>query len=335
MFRKRTRVILHLGAEKTGSSFLQQRIFGIRESLENEGRFYPQIDDTFNHSRFAMAFSHPDLRDGFVLDEADLHIGRERMLKKIRSIPSDSAALLSSEHFHSRCDFSCMAALVDFFDQSNCYVSDIIVYFRDQASLCRSSYSTAILSGYKGIFNIADVNVNNRYYNNLLVAREWRQSFPEANLKIRSYVAARRSGLFQDFLETLGMREELIDRFSPSGSGYEKIIHPKRSAVACEIIRRLDINNPYRRAIVLSTLDECGIGRDSEYLSNIDLSNIEKSFRNQNLMMCDEFNLDPHDFPVVDNDYFDLVYRSRSAEPTDRDYVEALSVLIAHLPMDG
>jgi hypothetical protein len=163
-WRKFERCVLHIGAEKTGSTSLQA-FFGLNHTqLQKNGMFVPvslatAADEGLRKHDCLAALSmaddrfQDDLRQrAGINDQKSLFNFRSALFSKfvdeIRGVPSSCTTLiLSDEHCHSRLtsteDVKCLKQFLDHF----CNGYQVIVYLRPQHELAISQYGMFVANG--------------------------------------------------------------------------------------------------------------------------------------------------------------------------------------------
>ena len=149
--------ILHIGAEKTGTTSIQQHLYSNRDALQKAGYHLLQSAGTHNQralAAYALDDEEPD--DFFV--ERNIMSPRERadfrkafvqvLERELRAIPdSTKAVIISSEHFHSRLRNVAAIGRVRALLQPYAAEFSVIGYLREQCDACVSWYSTSIKYG--------------------------------------------------------------------------------------------------------------------------------------------------------------------------------------------
>ncbi len=155
--RARLKVILHIGAEKTGTSFLQLFLYKNRRALRSQGYHFLQSAGTHNNwSLPAYCADEPLFGDFWRLQsvetDEDMAAFKQDFVRRfedeIRSLPRHiHTVIISSEHFHSRLRtgraMENLRSLLDrHFDEVR-----VLCYLREQGEACESYYSTSMKSG--------------------------------------------------------------------------------------------------------------------------------------------------------------------------------------------
>lgn len=209
------KVILHIGAEKTGSTALQEFLYANREQLLKSGLALLDCINAPNNLKLVGYCKAPDdLSYGYFIDLGFRKLEdktafyanfQKEFSEEISSLPkSVHTVIITSEHFHSQLyDKNEIIRLKNFLDR---YFSDvqIICYLREQYSLARSFYSTAIKHGYAVAFEdfLTGATLDNDYYNHLNSMEKWSGVFGFKNILARVYERKYliKNDIRQDFL---------------------------------------------------------------------------------------------------------------------------------------
>lgn len=206
--------VLHIGTEKTATSLLQEWLYANKQTLKARGihltnsfgtpnnRYIPAFfclgdDDFFLHHRLS---TEQDKRVFFKKFKQDF-------AKEVSRAESAHTVLLTSEHFHSRllqqAEVSALKAFLDeHFEQT-----ELVCYFREQADMALSFYSTQLRgNGQRDVDEVmAHVTPSIHYYNFLSIADLWSSAFGRENCRFRIYDKSRfRHGdIRMDFLDAI------------------------------------------------------------------------------------------------------------------------------------
>ncbi|EKE74309.1 hypothetical protein [Celeribacter baekdonensis] len=138
------KVVLHIGPHKTGTSYIQRRLFANRARLEQAGLYYPDIGpNPAHHILTAKWIPNPD----FDLSLKS-HGGIDALWTKIIDTyaPKDGTLILSGEPFTrlepARVDFKELAGLLSPFEEVR-----IVYYARDPIALTQSIWQEVAKSG--------------------------------------------------------------------------------------------------------------------------------------------------------------------------------------------
>lgn len=220
---------LHIGTEKTGTTFLQAVLFRNRELLHSQGFHFLQCAGEKNNRALPAICIDEEENDEYLKQigicsfeqKLEFRAKLERELdEELTSLPdSIHSVIISSEHFHSRTNTPSEIQRVH--DLLSPYFSDIkiICYLREQAETFASLYSTVI----KGGTTIADAfdrqmakcNPWNHYYNYYAMLCKWSTVFGKERLHVRRFRKADfvNNDLVDDFFSILDNNlATLLDR---------------------------------------------------------------------------------------------------------------------------
>jgi len=208
-----TKVVLHIGTEKTGTTSIQHFMSQNRTALLAKGVLYPNLGPR-KDAHFDLVNSvHP-------LDNGGRHMEflgpvtqpidfLWNKLAECINEHSDKTIVLSAEHFSSRLRENALKYISDFFQKLG-ITPEIIIYLRPQADYIESSYSTEIKAGSPKVFK----KVMEQYQSQALrydyeqLIDLWASYFNKDSIKIIPY---EKSSIGDDirlnFLSAIGVRE--------------------------------------------------------------------------------------------------------------------------------
>lgn len=208
-----TRAILHIGAEKTGSTALQVYLTTNRKALTKHGYFYSRAAGWQNHAslcRYALpagARNAPGrLKPGVTHEE--FRQALENSLAEEAARHPESTLLFSNEHCRGRLVTAEQVAdlhrmLAGLFDDIS-----VVVYIRRQDELAVSYYSTMLKSG--GVKQeIIPSRPNSDFYDYWGLLQRWGSVFGEANIDIGIFGRAslEKGSIVADFCKRTGIPE--------------------------------------------------------------------------------------------------------------------------------
>lgn len=204
-----TRILLHIGGEKTGSTYLQHWLHGnARQLLRRHGVLYPTARPLcVRRAHFPLAASllPPQARDFLPWRQQD---SAEPLFAELHRQLRRSGAhtlLLSAEHFASRLDLAAIRRLRHLLDADDVQV---LLYARRQDEVALSRFGTDLRNGARNGFQPERIAPQHRAYNPWQVACDWISVFGEANVQVRGYAEAARAGLASDLLQALALPDD-------------------------------------------------------------------------------------------------------------------------------
>lgn len=151
------KAIVHIGAEKTGSTSIQEYLCQNKRQLNKAGFYYLQSAGAINSRALASYCTNDSKRDDYLNDRGIVSLEEKTEFKRdflknfrteMESIPKYiHTVIISSEHLHSRTSSqeevnAVYELLSPFFSKIK-----IVCYLREQLVTCTSLYSTAIKNG--------------------------------------------------------------------------------------------------------------------------------------------------------------------------------------------
>ncbi len=189
--------LIHIGTEKTGTTHLQNWLYTNREYLGSRGVYLSENFETPNNRRL-VAYCQNRLDEWTrlhgisSLDQKAAHFSEfaSAFSNEVTSAAeSHHTFLITSEHFHSRLRtkeeierlFTLIAPVMD----------EIVIvgYFREQADMARSFYSTAVKRKVTQRFDafLEGVRPASYYYNFSAIADNWSSVFGVERCRFRIY----------------------------------------------------------------------------------------------------------------------------------------------------
>ncbi len=208
-------LILHIGTEKTGTTFLQEWLYQNRAPLSAQGVFLSGVLD-YPNNRKLVSWVQTSLDDytrmqgvSSVEEKARFFAGFEQEFadEVRRARHSHHSMIITSEHFHSRLGTVAELVRLKRLLSSLFNTVHIICYVREQADLHASLYSTALrLSFTSSITEFKPVTADGQYYNYDNLASLWAGVFGRECLDFRIYNRNEffNSDIRQDFLQVFG-----------------------------------------------------------------------------------------------------------------------------------
>jgi len=241
------RAFLHIGAEKTGTSSLQQFFRLNRKKLKSASILYSEVAGAESHTALAAAAEaigkFDDLRilRGLKSDEAVREFrGRlsQALTEEALSAGCENV-IFSSEHLSSRLisipEIETLANMLRRMAES----ITVVVYLRRQDDFLCSTYSTDVKSGFTGPMTIPGEGIRQSRYNYYALLERWTAVFGRQNIVCRIYEKSRlkNGDLVDDFAELIGL---------PVGDAYERParINESLDVAALEFLRLFNAKVP-------------------------------------------------------------------------------------------
>ncbi|MDO6617645.1 hypothetical protein [Shewanella sp. 6_MG-2023] len=208
-----TKVIIHIGTEKTGTTSIQKCLQQNRANLAKQGIIYPHIGPRDDAHFDLVNALHPLDNNGRYMEflpevEHEQDFYWDALARCITANP-DKTIVLSAEHFSSRLRHKALSYMKAFFDKLN-IEPDIVIYLRPQQGYIESSYSTSIKSGsdltFSQAFDSHEQQIFRYDYHKLLGL--WSSHFEQKSIIVRVYDKASLNGdVCTDFLSLIGVND--------------------------------------------------------------------------------------------------------------------------------
>ena len=208
--------VLHIGTEKTGTTLLQDWLFENRDELSRQRVYLPTTLGKKNHRLFP-AFFQRKLDDWATRMKVRSEADKEKLFAGFSETFAQEVSearkhhdvfIITSEQLHSRIeDRETVSRIKDFLDRHFTEMT-IICYFRDQADMAVSLYSTALKGSEKASldqFLSRTVTADSPYYNFKDIADRWGAVFGQEHCVFKPYDRASfdKGDLRLDFLKSL------------------------------------------------------------------------------------------------------------------------------------
>jgi hypothetical protein len=217
-------VILHIGSEKTGTTYLQQLLQANANVLRRKyGLLYPTdglLCQQGAHHPVAAAFLAPEQCDFIALSSrqpAALLMGH---LEYVIARSHSGRVLLSAEHMSSRFDRAAIGELAAYLSQ---HTVQVVFYVRRQDDMALSALSTDLCCGGRDWIPLERISPDVRRFNPLQVVEDWQAVFGRDAVTVRSYARACRSDLTRDFLGSIGLEHVDLGDFEAVGRVNQRI----------------------------------------------------------------------------------------------------------------
>lgn len=288
------RAVIHIGVEKTGTTYLQAALHASSDVLSRAGWSYPTFLGAANHHALAAFAVDPvydqDIHRWHGVTPDNVGETRERFADRFcTQTAAGSRWIFSSEHLSSRATLKDAQVLAALLDRAGLRPT-IVFYVRRQDSMIPSSFSTAVKAGSPKPFDLSrEIGAVHRYDFAALFDR-WHRVFP-GNVVVRPFWEGRPPGwLVADFCNTV------LD-LGPSLSGNLAIpptaANASLSPAFLEMLRHLnaaaaeDDAPAVDRGRLVSLLEERSTGATFR-LSRAQRSRVMRRFRESNLRLCDQ-----------------------------------------------
>lgn len=243
------RCILHIGTEKTATTLLQDWLYANQTQLAAQ-RVYLSDNLEKTNNRLFPAYFNSELDDWArqagirSLEGKARHFAgfEARLAEEIRTASRDhDVFIITSEHLHSRIEQQGdIIRIRDFLHRHFAQVQ-VLCYFRNQAEMAVSLYSTALKlhsTSTLDTFLARDVTPARYYYNFEQIAQNWAGAFGTENCRFRLYDRARFHGgdIRLDFLALAGIALD-ISRLDFSHASSNESLPALRGAAFRQINR--------------------------------------------------------------------------------------------------
>jgi hypothetical protein len=307
-------IFVHIGTEKTGTTYIQNFLSDNRAELLKQGYFFPKSPGKENHTKLAAYAqddnTFDDLR-GFMKTRQKREVAKFRktfekqLLTEIKECPTRNI-IFSGEHCSSRLlTVREISKLKELFGQLNQNIK-IVVYLRRQDQFLLSTYSTWIKSGATGKLKLPSQQRTRDRYDFAVLLSRWAGVFGVSNLIVRPYGKDSFFGgdLLHDFAHCLGF--EINHHFAKPSKMNQSL-----DAEVLEFLRNLnfhlpgilDDGGPRMRSVLLKFLTRLssknGLTMDTNTLNSF-LEQFEQSNKHVSETYLD--NKNPNLFPSFEED---------------------------------
>jgi Sulfotransferase domain len=190
MHSSRTKIIFHIGLEKTGTTSFQRFCTRNSRRLLQRNVLYPKRSSAFyvlNHAPLAASYIPAEMPYDFYLRTT---IANSEMVKSLKGEIEASRVekvIISSEHLSSRFLAPQIEKLAEDFNEYECHV---VIALRDHLSRLFSAYSTRVMSGSDQTLNEFAAMVlkpDNFYLRYADTIKLWEASFGRDNVIVFDY----------------------------------------------------------------------------------------------------------------------------------------------------
>ena len=207
------KAIVHIGTEKTGTTSIQRYLYQNRAKLKGAGFYFLQSAGKRNNQALPAYCLDENRPDDYFRNQRIQTLKQRQEFKRlfikafdseIRGLPRHvTTVIMSSEHFHSRIRTEAeldnlSELLTPYFDEIK-----IVCYLREQATTCRSYYSTHLKSGGTDSFSefLGRCRPENVYFNYHEMLANWERGFGFESLDVSLFLQERflNGDLLDDF----------------------------------------------------------------------------------------------------------------------------------------
>jgi hypothetical protein len=293
------RIFVHIGAEKTGTSSVQQFFRRNRDKLKSAGYLYPEAHGFDSHMGLAAACQNDDARDDlrmiFQLDSVqkirEFRVSLSQQMFEESQAGEYSHLILSSEHCSSR-----LVSLVEVERLAKILrriSRDIIilVYIRRQDEFLCSSYSTDVKSGFGGRMTLPGEELRRNRYDYFALLRRWSSVFGKENIVCRIYDEEHLKGgdIVDDVADAMGL--VLTEEYSRPPRANESL-----DVTALEFLRLFNATVPVfrdnvknaARGNIVQALKSVSDG-PMPALTDRELAEFMRHFRDSNMRVAREY----------------------------------------------
>lgn len=215
------KLVLHIGTQKTGSTSIQKFLEINRDNLKQKKFYVNSVCLSENHIEFAARFNTFEKMKGgefFKLKNINSRFSFEEWKKAfdyqiLKDLGRASKLgceyyLVSSEYFSTSSTSKSVKELEGwvkkYFDQIH-----VILFFREQVSLCESWYSTKLRQGFSGSLTdyARSIDPNTQVYDTNGLALLYEDSFGLNAVKLIPYDATKKSNSVEKFIGALGIAD--------------------------------------------------------------------------------------------------------------------------------
>jgi hypothetical protein len=232
------KAVIHIGMDKTGTTYIQELCAQIRSKLAAAGIFYPRGRDLVSSHHVDFAGAH-GFSWRFGATEQSSKDAWAAMADDLP--PPDQILFLSSEHFCYNSTATTIGRLKSWLDAHGYDDVTILVFLRNQVSWLISAYGESIKWGGKAsIEEFCDANQARLAYSNLLDA--WAGVFGSDSLVVVNYDAAReadpQTGILNEIWSVLGINRTVWPTLMP-----DKRI--RDNSLSCQVLLELMRRSPF------------------------------------------------------------------------------------------
>lgn len=224
-----SKLILHTGTPKTGTTALQKFLRKYRRTLSDSGWGYPDFLNNANHRMFSLPFMRPTdtlWHQVFgVADESIADAKIEWLGEQLAAAPARDNWVISTEHFTKLVRRPTSIAHALSFFHSHFDEIEIVVYVRRQDFQLPSAYSQAIKAGMSDPWDWDFFRNRLKNLNYLRLCQDWTAQEGIDSFSIRPFLESYKKSshvLINDFISVAGLPEELLQTEQQPREGSSK-----------------------------------------------------------------------------------------------------------------
>lgn len=190
--------ILHIGAEKTGTTAVQTALVNQSAELRREGVCYPsslRLGRIASHVRLVTAAADPERIDDLrrwarVVSPAQVPEHREAVTRDLAEELASwepDVLLLSSEHCQSRLRSPAEVATLRRILATFCEKITVVVYLRPQHEAALSLYSTRLKAGLRPRDPLSGNPAQPGFFDYGALVERWSEAFGDDHVRVRIY----------------------------------------------------------------------------------------------------------------------------------------------------
>lgn len=323
------RLILHIGAEKTATTYIQNYFSVNREAYRNTGVLYPKTSFG-EHAQFSLIAALHEIDHGFGLEfapqgkEYTIESEWKPLIERLNKQTRFHTVILSVEHFSSRLKEKGLEKLSEILTLLDGYEIEVIYYFRRQDDYFQSWYSTHIKAGgFKTLEQaLSDSLKNPWFFDTNFLLKKWKEAIPSAKYHVRPYdYVSKNIGMIEDMVDQLNL--PILDKELRPELDRNESWSPNMLAVARHINEFYIEKLTDKRYQVLEFISKYMIGGPTvkNLLPSEVKNNILEKFESNNRLLCSEYEID-----------YELIFsRALDEEFINPDHIKIDSINIAEI----